>query len=343
MGAALGRSRRHLIDELAQDASRYEFFQAVRLLGLAARRPDGEKPRRLRFRTPAALAFPPSELVRFDPAATSGTPDDRARDEMTVAFLGLVGPSGVLPAVYTELLVERRHLRRDGAAHAFLDLFNHRAMSLFYRAWHKYRCWLAVEAGADGATRHVLDLAGFGLDRLRARLGMPDIAGIDEAFLTRHAGLFAQKPLSAHAAASLVEAFAKVPTTFVPFVGQWIELPPGERTRLGGAANVLAHSAVVGGRMRDRQGKVRLRLGPMRRPQFERFLPGTSGAEALRALLRLALGFGLAADITLVLDRRDTPEPRLAQQARLRLGATLWLVADVPPDDLDQVSYQLLR
>ena len=90
MAAAVGRSSRDLTGELAADASGYEFFQAVRLLSLTARRTgdlsSDELPPRLRFRTAASLSFPPSELFGYSPADASAPPADEVRDEMTVAL-----------------------------------------------------------------------------------------------------------------------------------------------------------------------------------------------------------------------------------------------------------------
>src|SRR5262249_12446260 len=123
--------------ELFEEPYRFDFFQAVRLLGRLqpdrARVGHGGHPGRevARFRARQSLAFPPSSVHELErPKDPDGPP------EMTVAFLGLTGPSGVLPRVYTELLMERRRAG-DRTPTAFFDVFNHRAISLFYRAWEK--------------------------------------------------------------------------------------------------------------------------------------------------------------------------------------------------------------
>ncbi|WP_255992279.1 type VI secretion system baseplate subunit TssG [Chitinolyticbacter albus] len=348
MASAFGRSPRDLTQELQQDATRFGFFQSVRLLTLAAQH-RGEKrrtplPAKLRFRTIASLAFPPSELTRYRPVNPEALDAENERDEMTVAFMGLTGPSGVLPRSYTELLVERRQFHRDTGAHAFFDLFSHRAIALFYGAWRKYRYWLAVEGGEqDGFTRYLLDLSGLGLGRLRERLGTEETAGVSESLFIHYAGLLSQKPLSAQAMVTLIEGFFGVHTELAQFVGQWIDVPPEEQTQLGNGACELGLSAFAGERIWDRQTKMQLRMGPMRRKHFERLLPGESGAEALQALVQFMVGHGLACDVTLVLDKRDVPKPRLNAEQALLLGGNAWLNTTPPKQDPDQMNYKLLQ
>ena len=167
MASPSRRSPRDLIAELKSQAHQFGFFQAVRLLGLATRSPDrrhGPLPAQLRFRTPATLCYPPSELVSYcEPERHAPAQDTEALqlDELVVSFMGLTGPSGVLPTAYTELIIERKQRQHDSAPHAFFDLFSHRAIALFYGAWRKYRYWIEVEAGeADGFSRNLLDFSG---------------------------------------------------------------------------------------------------------------------------------------------------------------------------------------
>jgi type VI secretion system protein ImpH len=355
MAGAFGRSPRDLIKELRENASRFGFFQAVRLFVLAARR-RGDRaplPAGLRFRTLTSLAFPASELTEYRPTPrpTSG-PDGEAETasdapeegELTVTFMGLTGPSGALPRFYTELLIERQR-QHDGGAHAFFDLFSHRAISLFYSAWRKYRYWLSVEEGErDGFTRNLLDFSGLGAESLRKRLGTAEMAGAAEELFAYYAGLLAQKPVSAQAIGTILEGFFEVRTEILQFVGQWIEIPQTEQTRTGKSACNLGTSFFAGERIWDRQTKISLRMGPMRRRQFERMLPGGEEAEILKALVHFTVGHGLACDVTMVLDHRDATAPLLKQSRKLILGGNMWLLGDdLPENDLDQMSYRLLQ
>lgn len=357
--ASPGRHRaRDLTEELRRAGPEFRFFQAVRLLALSAEA-DGAKaaiPPGLRFGSPLSLSFPASEIAAVEAhgveALAGSDPDAEAggglsaaaADEpmqMTVSFLGMTGPSGVLPIPYTELLIERRNHYRDDAAHQFLDLFTHRATSLFYRAWRKYRFYLPYEAGErDGFSRHLLDLVGVGLRQLQDRLEDSG-RGIPDRFLIHYAGLLSQKPLSAANIAAVVRGYFGVDAVLEQFVGQWMCLPLGEQSVLGGGACCLGEDAVVGERVWDRQTKVRVRLGPLTADRFAQFLPGQPGLAALRELIGFCVGFTLDCDVALVLRREEVPPPMLPARVPPQLGYNLWLNSRPPRQDAEDVAFSL--
>ena len=134
-----------VIGQLLSEGYRFNFFQAVRLLELweADRAPVGHDaaPQReaVRFGTHASVEFPASQIDDILPAS-----DETHPARMTVNFFGLAGPMGALPLHYTEIVLERL-ARKDRVLLEFLDLFNHRLLSLFYRAWEKYQFWIVGE------------------------------------------------------------------------------------------------------------------------------------------------------------------------------------------------------
>ena len=118
MGSSSGNGSRDLIAELCSAPERFGLFQAIRLLALAegTRHIDQALPERVRFRTPATLAFPPSEIAAI--RSTAGQDEEELPSlALTVACMGLTGPSGALPTHYTELLIERRQQFKDDTAH----------------------------------------------------------------------------------------------------------------------------------------------------------------------------------------------------------------------------------
>ena len=162
---------------------------------------------------------------------------------MQVTFLGLVGPSGVLPRPYTETLIDRHIQLRDDAAHAFLDLFSHRMTAMFYQAWQKYRFHIEHERkGQADFQRQLLSLVGLS-DQTRHFVAevdgsIGDDPAKDDARLPGHlfsyfAGLLTQRPRNgANLEAMLAFTFG-VSCRVKPFAGRWLTLPGRERTRLG--------------------------------------------------------------------------------------------------------------
>ena len=324
MAAEGGRPGTTLEQELFDEAYRFRFFQAVRLLErlLPDRAPVGRQdvaPGRevVRFRTPPTLQFPPSEVRQL---ARDGAGDD-APPEMTVAFMGMTGPLGVMPNHTTELMAERARYK-DTALWDFLDLFSHRMISLFYRAWERYRFPLTFERGTrDEFTGHVFSLVGMGTAGLRGRLGLPDEG------LLLYAGLFAQQPRSAAAVESILGDYFRVPARAETFAGQWLELDGESLTRLGAANSELGVSTVAGGRVWDTQSKFRVRFGPLSLEEFTALLPaGRSYLPAVR-LARFAAGAELDFDIQLVLKAGEVPACALGDggAAPPMLGWTTWL------------------
>jgi type VI secretion system protein ImpH len=312
-----------LIAGLRREPCRFRFVQALRLLALAGDR-GAPTHRPVRFRTPASLAFPASEVL--------GLAEHGDRLELTVGFLGLTGPSGVLPAHYTELLMERRDRHRDGAAHAFLDLFSHRALELFLAAWRKHRCHLARERGEpDGITGPLLTLAGL----------VPDRDGADPA-LACLAGALVTRPLPATLLTALLEARFGVPMALEPFVGQWLEVPGPARARLGAGAGPLGAGACLGARAWDRQTRIQLRVGPLSLAALGEYLPDGPGGRALAGFVRTCLGHALACDLVLVLAAGCARPPVLASPRPPRLGFDLRLASRLPQGDLDDLRCRLV-
>lgn len=309
---------------LAEEPYRFEFFQAVRLLekAYANKRPVGgdamPSQEVVRFRSRIALDFPASEIHEMREVALDD--DSDATTEMLVNFMGMVGVSGVLPQPYTDLVLDRvRH--RDTAMWAFLDIFTHRAVSLFYRAWRKYRFPVAYERGNDDLTAYLFDLVGLGTKGLRGRMGLQDES------LLPYAGLIAQKPHSASAIENLLSDYFDTPARLRQFHGQWLTLEAGDHTRLGVRNSRLGESAIVGTRVWDQQSKFRLQLGPMSLERFRAFLPNGSAHRSLRSIVRFMAGLEIDHDLQLFLRKQEVPGTVLTTRAvrKPMLGWTSFL------------------
>jgi len=346
MAAESRRTDPSVEDLLFAEGFQFEFFQAVRLLErvfperASVGRDAHPADEIVRFRSRNSLTFPASSIHELSRAQDAGLAT------MLVAFMGLTGPSGVLPRHYTELMLERER-RRDHAIAEFFDIFNHRAISLFYRAWQKYRVPIAHEQASrlgaveDPFTQSLYAHFGMATPGLRGRLEVED-----QTFLF-YAGLLAQQPRSAVALEGMLADYFAVPVKVGQFVGEWLPLTEEHRSRAGqagrpgqddrGAHNVLGRTAVLGRRFWDQQARFRLRLGPLGFEQFSELLPSGRQFGILVQLARFFVGQGLDFDIQLVLTADEVPACRvggLGPRAP-RLGWSSWLAGPPRTRDAD--------
>jgi type VI secretion system protein ImpH len=360
MAAEDGRAGTGLSRELFQAPYRFDFYQAVRLFERWQREraeadPRGQRgsvsqdqlPREaVRFRALPSLSFPTGEIsqVRESPDGPEAPP------EMVVTFLGLVGPSGVLPRHYTELLLQRIRAK-DFALRDFLDLFHHRLIALFYRAWEKYRLPFAYERSKadeksrapDLATQALMALVGLGTDGLRGRLR------VDDQVLLFYSGHYAHFPRSASALERLLGEYFAIPIAVQQLQGQWLYLERDDRVQipgpglLAGRNNELGVNLVVGERVWDVQCKFRLRIGPLDYPQFRSFMPNGDALEPLCQLTRTFVGPELDFDVQPVLRPEQVPECRLipAGSDGAYLGWNTWLRSQPFTHEVDDAAFAL--
>jgi type VI secretion system protein ImpH len=313
----------------------FAFFQAVRLLqrhgadlgrlGLFSR-PATEA---VRFGSNASLAFPPAEIQSAESTA-AGQPLLRTN------FLGLIGASGVMPTQYTALIIERL-LARDASFRDFIDIFHHRLLSLFYRAWEKFAFTVPYERGdEDSITPRLFDLIGLGTEGLRDRQAIGDEA------LLAYAGLLGQFPRSASALEQILSDYFEIPVEVQTFAGTWRRLDPSSWSRLGDGntrGEQLGAGTVLGDEVWDEQSLVRIRLGPLGLAKYQQFLPVSGGRamRELRALQRLFCGEEVDVEVQLVLDRNEAPRLGLETEGVApKLGWISWMFTrplDRDPDE----------
>ncbi|VXB13998.1 putative cytoplasmic protein [Burkholderia sp. 8Y] len=317
---------------LTRDARRFDFFQALRLieqmhaerarLGRSASPGDDA----VRLSQEPELIFHPTTLGGY----TAGEGDKPGR--LAVNFLGLLGPNGPLPTHLTAYVRERARNANDPTLARFLDVFHHRMLSLFYRAWADAQPVVSADRPQeDRIADYVGSFFGFGAPGMHNRDAVPDHA-------RRHfAGVLAAPTRHAGGLRLILARFFGVPVAIEPWRGNWIALPADSLTRLGDAR--LGVSAVAGTRVWDCQHKFRIVIGPLGYADFVRFLPGGASLRKLRDWVRSYVRDPLDWELALHLKRDDVPALRLASQPKggARLGWTTWLTSGTPVHDNHRV------
>jgi type VI secretion system protein ImpH len=320
--------------DLRDDACSFEFFQAVALLQrmMSDRRPVGHfsspEDEVVHFHANPRMGFPASEIQQLELHAD-------APADMMVNFMGLTGPEGVLPYVYSELILERLRAK-DRTLQSFFDLFNHRAVSLFYRAWQRTRFPVNYAAGSrDSFTQYLRDLLGIGT------AGLCDRQATEDEALMHYVSLFAMQSRSAVALEQVLSDYFEVPIEIEQFTGAWYSLDEATQCAMNdkdAMSTQIGSGAVVGDAIWDRQGRVRIRIGPINMERYDDFLPGGSAYAALQAITQFFSNGCLDFEAQLVLDRKEVPAVELDLDAThpARLGWVSWAKTaplSVDPDD----------
>ena len=325
---------------LAAQIERLDFYQALRLLEQAhpelprigqALRPRDDA---VRLGQQPSLAFAASTLAAYEPAS-----DTRAA-RLLVNFLGLLGPNGPLPTHLTEYARDRLRNSGDPTLARFLDLFHHRMLALFYRAWAQAQPTVSRDRPQDDRfATYVASLFGLGQDTLRARDAVPDAGKL------HFAGRLAAQPRNAEGLQAILGEFFNVPVAIEEYVGQWLALPAEARTQLSNRAPHLSvnarlgASATLGTRSWQAQHKFRIVLGPLARDDYERFLPGGDSLPRLTAWVRNYVGDSLDWDLQLKLRPEAVPALTLGGRhgAGARLGLTTWVTGRVATRQVDRL------
>ena len=333
---------------LFAEGHRFDFFQAVRLLEMIRAadhsrqlRETGtsEPPRRapaegvdpkkeiVRFKSSVALDFPVSDIaeVGLDDGARKAPAHDRNGDgapaamvdsfkkesasaEITVNFLGLAGGLGALDIPTTELILQRKS-RSDEALKDFLDIFNHRLVSLLYRIRKHHRVGLGVTApGEDQISNYLFSLIGLGTANLRGRMLVRDRS------LLYYAGILAQSPRSMAGLKRILSDYFQVEVRGRQFLGEWNELDESQWTMIGrsGQNQRLGRDTVIlGTRVWDQEARFEIELGPLTFSQFFGFLPTSWRFGVLCDLIKFYVQDRFNFTIRLTVDDSDIPGSRL--------------------------------
>jgi type VI secretion system protein ImpH len=224
--------------------------------------------------------------------------------------------------MYSQLVLQRLR-ERDRTLLDFFDIFNHRMVSLFYRAWEKYRSWIPYERGElDPFSSHLLALLGLGTPGLQNRQELPDDS------LLFYSGLLAMHARSATALRQVLADYFGVPVEIEQFVGAWYPVNDDSQCALDESRaykEQVGYGAVVGDEIWDQESRIRIQLGPLTLERYLEFLPGGESHRELKSLAAFFGGEEYDVEIQLILRRDEVPRCELKNEPGGRLGWTTWV------------------
>lgn len=337
-------------------SSEDSFFQLVRLLHaeLSDQRKGAVNPvgrdhypenELIRFRSVRSLSFPASEIEDIRRPKQGKGPW-----EVAVNFMGLTGPSAVLPDHYSELVIEQ-HKQRNSALKDFLDIFNHRSVSFFYRAWVKYRPTVNIEESAgsgyfsDPISSAIHSLMGINPEHMKS------VRGLDARELIFYAGHFAGKSRNASGLSSLLSDFMNIPVEVKQLSGEWIEMDSDDRVQLPdifgrSRNNILGEDFVIGEKVFCVENSFELLVGPVTRKAAAKIRPGSAKMQQFCALVDLYCGFSYQYDVRYVLKGGIRTAWRLGdEKSGLNIGWNCWFPSTGRTVETDEITvpYSVIR
>jgi type VI secretion system protein ImpH len=299
--------------------------------------------------------LPSMEPVRFaasdrmhipanDVAGAEATGDaDQVR--LLANVMGLAGATPALPPPYSELQLQRRRARDYAFGH-FLAIFDHRALSFFWRIAEKYSWPLMAERagrgratgaegkGGDPVQEMLVTLAGIGYEGARDRLDVRD-----RSLVTLVAHL-SDTRRSAASVEAVLRVMTGLPLRVVEAVPTWMAVPPSEQTRIGGFSAQFAQlgqpedgsdtgvgsAAMIGSAVLDAQHHYVVEIGPLAYHQLQDFCCRREARREVTQLCALAAGIEQRPSMRLLIATRDIPELRLGDsESPAMLGWTTWM------------------
>ncbi len=316
----------------------FGFFTALRRLECAhkdkARIGTSSRPVEdpVRFGQEPSLAFAPSTISQFKVSESGCCP------RLNVLFYGLFGPNGPLPLHLTEYARDRMRNSDDSAFTEFANIFHHRMLSLFYRAWAEAEPTTSLDRSDDDRfTCSVASLIGLGIPTMRDRDAMPDFAKL------YFAGRMANQTRSAEGLLAILRYYFDIKATLTQYVGEWLNIPRESRMRLAAMMPgcALGQTTTLGTRVWECQHKFRLSFGPLSLTDYQRMLPGGASLTALIAIVRNYVGDEFNWDIQLILEKAEVKPAVLGVFGQL--GWTTWVTETEPTDNLGNLYFNPMQ
>lgn len=294
---------------------RFDFFQLVKLLESETNASNevGDftpvQDESIKFITNPQLNFEPSAVkqVRSTTKANVQNNDitkEHLQKELEVNFWGLNGSAGTLPYHYSELITQRIR-NNDHALKDFVDIFNHRSLSLFYKAWQKHRPWLQHPSKDAPISKYKINQHQAILKGLTGLSGEHNASfNKPEGAWLNYSGFASARVSSASMLKHAINHHFGLSVRLNEFKGQWEHMPPDVRTRLSdrksnGMNNILGVSALLGARCWNAQNRFEVEIVEIEYKQFMTFSPGSEKLNALYEFIKFKVGTELDFDLTL--------------------------------------------
>jgi type VI secretion system protein ImpH len=320
--------KKNRLDFIQQHAHEMTFFQMMRLLEISVKNPE----KVIQLASTNDLQFSPREIRQFKIQLTHNAVETIT---LTLAFLGVAGTQGALPIHYTELLLQHSH-HHQTALVDFLNIFNHRSLTLFYKSWQKNHFYIGYEKATqnpehpDLFTQMLQSLTGRGNPTLSQSVSTP------LSVMLFHAGHYANSQRNAATLSQILSCYFDFPIRVLEWQGEWLSLSEDKCTTLN-QNNRLGINTIAGKKIWSVQHKIRLRIGPLDKKDLAVFKPNEKTFKTLCNVTREFIGPILKFDIQLVVKSLTLSCLQLDKHQPSYLGWDTWIKSDAMPKEVHDI------
>lgn len=306
-----------VFDQYPEDIIYYNFFAALRLL---------EKHHKTRFGESKHPKDDPILLGQSPHIGFVSTALDNISElekteykRLNVFFFGLFGPNGPMPYHLTEKIFSRIDKKKRPAVQDFFNIFHHRLISLFYRAWaNKEPTAQLDQGGKDRFQFYLGSIAGYGLPSLRERDTFSDYSK------AHFSGYLGGKIRHKEGLQNIILQLYGIQSNIIEFVGEW--LPVGKEHQCGlKNPKQLGINTSLGKNSWQSQYKFQVQLGPLSLNEYEKVLPGRKKLKLINDAIKNYMRDEIQWEIILLLKRPEIPMITIGKGKHGRLGWTSWL------------------
>ncbi|WPY01671.1 TssG superfamily type VI secretion protein (plasmid) [Candidatus Trichorickettsia mobilis] len=236
-------------------------------------------------------------------------------------FLGIIGPTGILPAHYTEMIIEGGKVK-DRELLDFIDIFYDKIIKLFLNIIKKYDIHLGYESyvlgGKSNSIHSWLPLTNLiGVSKKIADKAIP-------GFLLNYLGLLLNSSRSGYNLKIILSNYLALPVEIQQFISESITLDKRECSKLAKINNQLGVTLYLGQKAYFYQNRIKIIIGPMNLSIYSQLVIESEVRNTLNQILDFYLGAEIKYQLFFLLLDKDKPTQLSSNKVKL-LGKNIWL------------------
>lgn len=246
---------------------------------------------------------------------TKSAPAGQEVLNITVTFFGLSGPNGPLPLEITDYIYHRSLNNTDPVIRRFLDIINHRFLTLYCRAFSMYEVSMAFDR-----KNSVLLNTFLSLNHLVSRIktALPPSAPLSRSVI------MIRESRGKNGLESLLKNHFGNRIRVRDFIEKSHPIPREVRMKLGDPdTSVLGLNAQIGTRYRTITQDLCIEIGPLSYRESFLYMPDSQYFREMHELIGMYLKKHLSVSLELHIDSGTIPGLRLDGSRALGLGAHL--------------------